>query len=95
MTISKNGIKVEIFGTEYRIKGDANAEYIRKVAGLVDEKMRQIADASMTGSVAKIAILAAVNIADELFKERQARTSAMEKLADRLKDIEENDQAGK
>jgi cell division protein ZapA len=95
MTISKNGIKVEIFGTEYRIKGDANAEYIRKVAGLVDEKMRQIADASMTGSVAKIAILAAVNIADELFKERQARTSAMEKLADRLKDIEENGQAEK
>jgi cell division protein ZapA len=93
MTISKNGIKVEIFGTEYRIKGDANADYIRKVAGLVDEKMRQIADASMTGSVAKIAILAAVNIADELFKERQARTSAMEKLAERLKDIEENGQA--
>jgi cell division protein ZapA len=93
MTISKNGIKVEIFGTEYRIKGDANADYIRKVAGLVDEKMRQIADASMTGSVAKIAILAAVNIADELFKERQVRTSAMEKLAERLKDIEENGQA--
>jgi cell division protein ZapA len=92
MTISKNGIKVEIFGTEYRIKGDANGDYIRQVAGLVDERMRQIADASMTGSVAKIAILAAVNIADELLKERLTRESAMEKLSERLKQAEENGQ---
>ena len=92
MTISKNGIKVEIFGTEYRIKGDANADYIKQVAGLVDERMRQIADASVTGSVAKIAILAAVNIADELLKERLARESAMDKLSERLKQAEENGQ---
>ena len=89
MTVSKNGIKVEIFGTEYRIKGDANADYIKQVAGLVDERMRQIAEASMTGSVAKIAILAAVNIADELLKERLARESAMDKLSERLKQAEE------
>jgi cell division protein ZapA len=92
MTVSKNGIKVEIFGTEYRIKGDANADYIRQVAALVDERMRQIADASMTGSVAKIAILAAVNIADELLKERLARESAMVKLSERLKQAEESGQ---
>jgi cell division protein ZapA len=92
MTVSKNGIKVEIFGTEYRIKGDANADYIKQVAGLVDERMRQIADASVTGSVAKIAILAAVNIADELLKERLARESAMDKLSERLKQAEENGQ---
>ena len=92
MTVSKNGIKVEIFGTEYRIKGDANGDYIKQVAGLVDERMRQIAEASMTGSVAKIAILAAVNIADELLKERLARESAMDKLSERLKQAEENEQ---
>ncbi|MBI5806193.1 MAG: cell division protein ZapA [bacterium] len=92
MTVSKNGIKVEIFGTEYRIKGDANGDYIKQVAGLVDERMRQIAEASMTGSVAKIAILAAVNIADELLKERLARESAMDKLSERLKQAEENGQ---
>jgi len=92
MTVSKNGIKVEIFGTEYRIKGDANGDYIKQVAGLVDERMRQIAEASVTGSVAKIAILAAVNIADELLKERLARESAMDKLSERLKQAEENGQ---
>lgn len=92
MTVSKNGIKVEIFGTEYRIKGDANADYIKQVAGLVDERMRQIADASVTGSVAKIAILAAVNITDELLKERLARESAMDKLSERLKQAEESGQ---
>ena len=92
MTVSKNGVKVEIFGTEYRIKGDANGDYIKQVAGLVDERMRQIAEASVTGSVAKIAILAAVNIADELLKERLARESAMDKLSERLKQAEENGQ---
>jgi cell division protein ZapA len=78
--------------SEYRIKGDANGDYIKQVAGLVDERMRQIAEASMTGSVAKIAILAAVNIADELLKERLARESAMDKLSERLKQAEENGQ---
>jgi len=80
---------VEIFGTEYRIKGEADAEYIRRVAGYVDSKMQQIAQASATASVAKLAILTAVNIADELFRERQDRERALAALAERLKLVEE------
>lgn len=80
---------MEIFGTEYRIKGEADAEYIRRVASYVDSKMQQIAQASATGSVAKLAILTAVNIADELFRERQDRERALAALAERLKLVEE------
>lgn len=89
MAESKPGIKVEIFGNEYRIKGQADAEYVKRVAAYVDEKMRQIAQMSVTGAVSKIAILTAINIADELFRERQEREKAVQILNNRLEEIGE------
>lgn len=89
MTQAKSGTKVEIFGTEYRIKGEANAEYIRRVASYVDGKMQQLAQASSTGSVSKLAILTAINIADELFREREDREKALAALAERLKLVDD------
>lgn len=89
MTQAKSGTKVEIFGTEYRIKGEANAEYIRRVAAYVDGKMQQLAQASSTGSVSKLAILTAINIADELFREREDREKALAALAERLKLVDD------
>ncbi len=89
MTQAKSGIKVEIFGTEYRIKGEANAEYVRRVAAYVDGKMQQLAQASSTGSVTKLAILTAINIADELFREREDREKALAALAERLKLVDD------
>jgi len=89
MADSKPGIKVEIFGNEYRIKGKADVEYIKKVAAYVDEKMHQISKMSVTGAVSKIAILTAINIADELFRERLERERAMEDLNQRLEEIDE------
>jgi cell division protein ZapA len=87
MAETKPGIKVEIFGNEYRIKGQADAEYVRQVAAYVDEKMRQIAQMSATGAVSKIAILTAINIADELFRERLERQRSVEELSQRLEQI--------
>jgi cell division protein ZapA len=89
MTQAKSGVKVEIYGAEYRIKGEANAEYIRRVATYVDAKMHQMSQASATGSVSKLAILTAINIADELFREREDREKALSSLSERLKLIEE------
>ena len=87
MAETKPGIKVEIFGNEYRIKGQADAEYVRQVAAYVDEKMRQIAQMSATGAVSKIAILTAINIADELLRERLERQRSVEELSQRLEQI--------
>lgn len=89
MTQAKAGTKVEIFGTEYRIKGEANAEYIRRVAAYVDGKMQQLSQASSTASVSKLAILTAINIADELFREREDREKALAALAERLKLVDD------
>lgn len=73
-------VTVSIYGHEYTLRGDADAEYVEKVAGLVDRKMHEVADSSSAMSTTKVAILAAINIADELFRERQKRHEALAML---------------
>ena len=62
---------VEIFGTVYHVRGNKNGDYLQELAESVDRKMREIAGQVTTVDTAKIAILAAMNIADELFRYRQ------------------------
>ncbi len=82
MTDKSSTEKVEIFGQEYKIKGAGDPEYIHKIAGYVDSKMREIAHSSGIMSQSRIAILAALNIADELHQERDEREKAKGALAD-------------
>ena len=58
--------RVEIFGQSYTIRGELNETYIRELAAYVDEKMRLILDSTSTVDTQKIAVLAALSIADEL-----------------------------
>lgn len=76
----KSTEKVEIFGQEYKIKGVGNPQYIHKIAGYVDKKMREIAHSSGIMSQSRIAILAALNIADELYQERAERDNIQAEL---------------
>lgn len=66
-----SSIRVQIFGSEYPLSTEENAEHTRKVAQYVDRKMREIAHQMSLRSVAQIAVLTAVNLADELFKEME------------------------
>jgi cell division protein ZapA len=70
---SKNVVQVQIFGHSYTIRGEAEQGYIVDVAAYVDRKMREITDKLPVASLSKVAILASLNIADELFKERARR----------------------
>jgi cell division protein ZapA len=69
--LEKNATTVEIFGREYKIRGVADEQYILKVASYVDKKMREVSTGSSLTSHDRLAILAALNIADELFQERK------------------------
>ena len=71
--VAKNVVQVEIFGHSYTIRGEAQQEYILEVAAYVDRKMREITEKLPVASLSKVAILASLNIADELFKERTQR----------------------
>jgi cell division protein ZapA len=66
-------VKVQIFGQTYTIHGELDAAYVQKLAACVDEKMSAIADATTTIDTQKVAVLAALAIADELHSTRRDR----------------------
>lgn len=69
-------IPVEIFGQTYKVRGDEDQGYIEELARFVDSKMNAIAETTGTIDSLKVAILAALNIADEFFKlERNSKDS--------------------
>ena len=78
MSEDKEGVTVDIFGHEYKIRGDADPGYILEIAQYVDGKMKEVAHGAPAGSLTKIAILAALNIAEELFRERTEKQRFMQ-----------------
>ncbi|MEE9217466.1 MAG: cell division protein ZapA [Acidobacteriota bacterium] len=63
-------VQVEIFGQTYNLRGDENIAYLQELAAYVDAKMRQLSEGTRTADTLKLAILAALNIADEYFRIR-------------------------
>jgi cell division protein ZapA len=61
---SNGSVRVEIFDQGYNLRG-TDPEYILKLAEYVDEKMRAVAEQTHTVDTARLAVLAALNIADE------------------------------
>jgi cell division protein ZapA len=75
-----NSVKVQIFGQTYTIRGELDERYVQKLAACVDEKMSAIADVTATVDTQKVAVLAALAIADELHTIRKDRTDQEELL---------------
>ena len=61
-------VHVEIHGQQYPIRSGLDPVYVAELAAYVDEKMRAAARESTAGDTLKIAVLAALNIADECFR---------------------------
>ena len=87
MSSDKNVLKVRIYGAEYSIRGQADANYIKAVAEYVDKKMREVDNNFRVDSSLKVAILASLNIADELFRERAEKDEIRTQLEDKIKEI--------
>jgi cell division protein ZapA len=66
-------VKVQIFGQTYSIAGDLDAAYVQSLAAFVDQKMHAIAKATGTVDTQKVAVLAALSIADELHSSQRER----------------------
>lgn len=64
----KARVTVKIYGEEYIVKGHARPDYIEDIAAYVDKKMRLIGQKNPHLSISRVAVLAALNIADELNK---------------------------
>lgn len=66
---------VTIFGRTYHLRGDVDGEYLTELAARVDGKMREVAEATGTADTLKVAILAALNMADENLRADDARAA--------------------
>ena len=95
MSEANNQVKISIFGQEYSVKAPADPDYIKKIAQYLDEKMREVQSGfSTTQSSTRIAILAGMNITDELFTAKQSGESdsseAEEKISSLIELIDES-----
>lgn len=79
--------EVEILGNIYTVRGDEDPAYIKQVAEYVDRQMREVIAKTSTVSTDKVAILIALNIADELFKTRQLVTERVTSLIKRIDEV--------
>jgi cell division protein ZapA len=78
--------EVYTLGQKYTIKGDEPEEYIRDLASFVDKKLKEVYNSSPNITPVKASILAALDIADELFKmkNQQAELTKIEEKASAL-----------
>ena len=95
MSEESNQVQISIFGQEYSVKAPADPDYIKKIAEYLDEKMREVQSGfSTTQYSTRIAILAGMNITDELFHSRQSgeseNTQAEQKISSLIELIEES-----
>ena len=69
---SSNVVKVNILGQEYVISTSADPKYIKEVAAYMNEKMEELKDSGIDANSQqlKIAVLAGMNITDELFAQK-------------------------
>ena len=95
MSEESNQVSISIFGQEYSVKAPADPEYIIKIGEYLDGKMREVQSGfSTTQSSTRIAILAAMNITDELFNARQTgeseNTEVEQKISSLIELIDES-----
>jgi len=83
MATDGKSIKVKIFGSEYPLRGESE-EMTKKVAGYVDEMISTIHEKIPEQPLLTVAVLSALNITEDLFKEQEKNLAATEQLESEL-----------
>ena len=89
MDANDDSTEVEIFGQTYNVRGEGDPTYLTELARFVDARMREVAASVATVDPMKIAILAALNIADEFSRYRKQRESAVGTLIEKTEEMSE------
>jgi cell division protein ZapA len=80
MPTRKETTKVTIFGVEYSITSDRDPEEVRRIAKYVDDKMWEISENNNLISTEKVAILTALNIAEDYLRTLEQRRRETERV---------------
>jgi cell division protein ZapA len=83
----EHSVQIEIFGMSYSIKTKEDPDYTKRIASYINQKMYEITQNAQLVSTNKIAVLASINIADELFKEKKKGTIELEDLLKRSENL--------
>lgn len=86
--MQSKSIKVKIFGSEYPLRGE-NVEFTKAVAGYVDGMLSSIHDKVPQQPPLTVAVLTALNIAEDLMKEREGHSSTIHYAVSEMKKINE------
>ena len=81
-------VPVDIGGQRYPIRSSLDPQYVARLALYVDEKMKAAGDTTPNGEALRVAVLAALNIADELFRSRDQNRASDGQLAERTEERE-------
>lgn len=81
-------VPVEIHGQQYPIRSTLDPGYVAELAAYVDEKMRLASRETPGSDTLKVAVLAALNIADEYFRARDEQQLGHDQLASRARELE-------
>jgi cell division protein ZapA len=76
--------EIEVFGHRYTIRGDGEESYVQDLARLVDERMRTLAVHMKNATPMQLAVLTAINLANELnqaFKQHQEQADDLNRRA--------------
>ena len=82
-------VTVEIAGQRYPIRSSLDERYIAELAAYVDQKMRAAVNAAPESDMLGLAILVALNLADDVFRARQQQSSASGELNERALQLEQ------
>jgi len=88
-TTTPSHTEVRIFGSTYHVRGSDESGYLQGLADLVDGKMREVAKHVATADTARIAILAALNLADELFQVQKRQEGERDEIKEKVAEMTE------
>jgi cell division protein ZapA len=81
-------VTVEIHGQRYAVRSDLDQAYIAELAAYLDQKMRLAADELSSADSLRVAIIAALNLADELFRARADGVGVEGRVLEKAAEIE-------
>ena len=84
MTKTSDGVRVEIYDQIYHMRGELDAEYIHRLARYLDAKMRSIAERTHTVDSLRVAVLAALNIADEYHQLKAKHEAETQQVSEKV-----------
>jgi len=79
--------EIKVFGQTYTVKTDAEEDHIQEIARYVNEKMDEVIKKTRSVSTLNVAILTALNIADDLLKEKEKRMAILREVEGKSKDL--------